>query len=231
MNTQNELVLEIQNEFNTSSNKILDEFSKIVHPQTETIETLEKLQKTGFCNCENYLDLKRLENKNKNLYDLNEYIGYLKLKYPTYKFISYEQVQEICVKYGLVLGHSRYFKGNIPENNIKDILNFKVNDEDIKYRRNENYKNYYFNYNNLCLYSDFSSGFSYYKKDDYIPCEFFICAPIDQMIIDNENIVDNEIKFENEDPIVLCPVKFGFLIVTAWGPEAKDEKIFNEQHN
>lgn len=33
------------------------------------------------------------------------------------------------------------------------------------------------------------------------------------------------------DPIVLCRTKHGYLIITAWGDEANDELIINENHN
>lgn len=37
--------------------------------------------------------------------------------------------------------------------------------------------------------------------------------------------------FKEDDPIVLCKVKGGYIIVSAWGPEASDEVVFNETMN
>ena len=33
------------------------------------------------------------------------------------------------------------------------------------------------------------------------------------------------------DPVVLQPVRYGFLIVTAWGDEASDEMVVNPRNN
>lgn len=44
-------------------------------------------------------------------------------------------------------------------------------------------------------------------------------------------VVNNVIKETYEDPIVLCKVADGYLIVTAWGDEASDPLVVNPQSN
>jgi len=39
------------------------------------------------------------------------------------------------------------------------------------------------------------------------------------------------INLVKDDPIVLQRVKGGYLIVTAWGPEANDSEIKNAKYN
>jgi len=40
-----------------------------------------------------------------------------------------------------------------------------------------------------------------------------------------------ERKIEIPDPVVLQPVKGGYLILTAWGDEASDPLVMNEINN
>jgi hypothetical protein len=43
---------------------------------------------------------------------------------------------------------------------------------------------------------------------------------------------EREAKFQVElDPIVLCKVKGGYLIITSWGDEANDELVANHNFN
>jgi hypothetical protein len=58
-----------------------------------------------------------------------------------------------------------------------------------------------------------------------------ICAPLKDMEIPSGKMI-NGYKIENiPDPIVLHPVKGGYLIVCAWGDEASDENVVNEKMN
>ena len=58
---------------------------------------------------------------------INEY----KVSYPNYKFILQPQLERVLEKYNLYQRDCKYFMGDIPEKNIKDIQNFKVIYEDL----------------------------------------------------------------------------------------------------
>lgn len=62
-----------------------------------------------------------------------ELINRLKIDYPYKKFITYDQIGKILEKYPLVLSTPNRFIGEIPNNNIKDILSFKLKKEDEGY--------------------------------------------------------------------------------------------------
>jgi len=60
---------------------------------------------------------------------------------------------------------------------------------------------------------------------------FKICAPLKDMEVPNTKMV-NGYKIENiPDPVVLQPIRGGYLIVAAWGDEASDETLVNEISN
>ncbi len=62
-----------------------------------------------------------------------EIVNRLKIDYPYKKFITYDQIGKILEKYPLVLNTPERFIGKIPNNNIKDILNFKLKTVDEGY--------------------------------------------------------------------------------------------------
>ena len=92
-----------------------------------------------------------------------------------------------------------------------------------------------------------------FRGNSYGSNSFYICAPIKDFKLDKTIVVGNEIvqtskdfkpklhsvkRVEVVDPIVLYPVNIpffeeliGFLVVTAWGPEAGDLHIANHQIN
>lgn len=68
----------------------------------------------------------------------------------------------------------------------------------------------------------------------YFTSPLVICAPPDQMDMSGMEKVGHRIQKQvvlPKDPVVLKPVRGGFLIVTAWGPEASDPLVLNENHN
>lgn len=58
-----------------------------------------------------------------------------------------------------------------------------------------------------------------------------ICAPLKDMNTEGMNLKGYELKKHIPDPVVLQPVEFGYLIISAWGDEASDELVVNEINN
>jgi len=61
-----------------------------------------------------------------------------------------------------------------------------------------------------------------------------ICAPVKDMDISGLELKEGYKlikKIEIPDPVVLQPVKGGYLILTAWGDEASDPLVVNQNHN
>lgn len=60
---------------------------------------------------------------------------------------------------------------------------------------------------------------------------FQICAPIKDMDTKGMELKGYFLEKHIPDPVVLQPVKGGFLIVAAWGDEASDELVVNQSSN
>lgn len=64
-----------------------------------------------------------------------------------------------------------------------------------------------------------------------------ICAPKKEMNLSGKKMINGKwydsfkVTVPVPDPVVLQPVKHGYLIITAWGPEASDENVVNHRMN
>jgi len=160
-------------------------------------------------------------------------VFYYRKNYPFNKFITVAQVRGICFKYNLVCGNVNLFKGFVPEKNLIEIENFKgVKDKDIdKIRSVGIFQNYIgkIHYDNG-LQADMYT--SLYKKEG-LGNILQICAPIKDMETKGMEITGGFklTKISPPDPIVLKPVKGGYLIITAWGSEASDPDVVNPINN
>jgi len=232
-----EIIEEIHNSFETASEKLLIEAKEIINSPTDKECELKKQLGFGSAKGVEENDKKLDEiRKNKSLLDeLNE----LNQKYPQFKFISEQQVDEICQKYNLIMGQSSQYIGDIPNKNLLEIKHFLDNISIIKEEDYSYIKTDYFNpWGDRVLYrsshSEFlhnqehpSRHFSIYKDD-----KFKICAPIADMKIEkNQKIVGNRIV-NIPDPVVLFPIKQNFyIIVSKWGIEGQDSSLTNEKMN
>ncbi len=190
--------------------------------------------------------------------------------YPQNKFISETALAGICSKYGLVIGKPSDYTGDIPEFHIKQIIDFKLREDDIYImyvRQSSSYtspiKNDLMSKNNFLKVLEASiteytvleeikthilEGKDYYCGEyssipnifDQRPWNetissnersFKIVAPPSMMNMQNKRVVDNHLVDEVEDPIVLCPVKEGYLVVALWGDESKIEDLQNPNLN
>lgn len=197
------------------------------------------------------LDNKQREkdyNKNKELStNVNYVIDYYKQHFPFNKFIFLPQVLNICEKYNLKIGQVSLFKGDVPEKNINDIGRFLKQEKILKEKYNQNI-NVSVNDTNIPL----SSMIIYEGKSNTLD-QYYICAPLKDFYINKSvNMIGVELYKDNKkptfkyirpekivipDPIVLKPVYtknlkvMGFLILTAWGDEAADSNVVNENFN
>ena len=253
-------VAEIHETFLTEVDRLLVEagIKTVVEIEDKkTFDTGKKLHELGFvattAACE-YRDTQQdileasQENDKKEL--LKEHIRYFSQKYPLYRFITEESVKKICKKYGLVYGDVNFYKGDVPDKNIKEIAMAEtaIKEEDVAYAQQR-----------VRLDSSMSRGewiwrtirymsqqeFSMYwdgrnrsSDDRCVRAPLVIAAPakdfnLDMMRIENYKLVHNAPKVE--DPIVLRRVIKGghayFLIVSAWGEEAGDPAVINQIFN
>lgn len=198
----------------------------------EEIKTIEDLASLGFKNNKEYRayeDWKRAKNVTK-----------YSESYPMNKFITEGAVKKICKKYGLLLADVGDYKSDIPFENQKAIVNFRIKDEDTKggsifelgslwsamimprMRYREGGLIYDSPTEEITITESTKPKFSKAKN-------LKIIAPPKKLNMKGKKIKGHCLI--DKDPIVLQPVKDGYLIVTAWGFEAKDPEIQNPRHN
>lgn len=159
---------------------------------------------------------------------------------PYNKFIDDESISKICNKYNLYLCYAEDYIGEIPLKNQREILDFRIKECALINR----YRVPDINYN----YDLLKSSFEYKKEIDNLRqqrenkikdmdksmslvgcCDLRIIAPESEIDMSRKRKIGHQII--KTDPIVLQPVKWGYLIVTAWGDEASGELVVNEKMN
>jgi len=137
-----EIVKAIHHEFDTAGDKLLDEAKKIIElgPQLLDIPTLEstkafRLKNLGFNNSKEVLELKELEVRKAEILKKNEeitkrhaetieqakLINEYKRCYPFQLFLTEDELDRICNKYGLIYAPVSNYKGEVPEKNLLEI--------------------------------------------------------------------------------------------------------------
>jgi hypothetical protein len=200
----NEVIEQIHTEFETAHEVLLEQAKKIITGTDDKVEKASRLKKAGF---DKATDVKENEHevRIKTLAEQTaKIVDYYSRKYPLFKFITPDQTMTIAEKYNLVLGNVSDFIGFVPDKNLKEIEKFKCDekDKDVEYAR-------------------FSSVPS--------PCKLKIVAPEKDFDMTGKEVRNR--KVEIKDPIVLQPVKYGYLILTAWGDEASDPIVVNQINN
>jgi hypothetical protein len=149
------------------------------------------------------------------------------------KFITEDEITRICQKYGLVFGPAERFIGVIPKENARAIISFKAFDEDVLMVSDRNRwrtkpKVEYLKAQ--ALQSHLVDGEIYsticFLDDQFRDPTFSIVANKEYFNTDGMVIRKHKLEYGlPKDPIVFYPVIGGYLIVTAWGPEAEIEEL------
>jgi hypothetical protein len=260
----NKIIDEIHDTFNTEVDRLLEQANIKVDNSTDKAEILakaKKLEALGFGNSltvkeadvENYR-LSNINASNKINDELKEAILYFSAKYPYYKFITEDSIGKICEKYNLVFGSVKDFIGDVPDKNLQEIENFKIQDEDKAYCVTSNMRDYSMSGRfereriNMLSKDQYEidleryrnrTSYSHHSSYNFIgQAKMSIAAPLKDFNMKDKEVKDNKIvnkAVEIPDPVVCQPVMFKnkchYLIVTAWGQEASDELVVNEKMN
>lgn len=162
----------------------------------------------------------------------------------TCKFIIEPQLERICEKYDLYVRSLKFFLGDIPEKNINDLMNFKIDLYDISKDNNEISQ-----FLNSNLNSNFWNYFE--KRRHYVTLDQLakivnvsnyleiaavkILFSVDAFLQTTDRIINRK-ELESKsivemDPIILFKTNHGRLIITAWGDESNDELVANQNLN
>jgi hypothetical protein len=123
-------VLQIHKEFDTAADRLLEEANSIIEKANQkNLKKVNRLEKLGFNQVKEVEELKPLIKKAELSKEQVELLKHYSFAYPNNKFITEEQVKEICFKYNLVCGEVGRFKGFVPEKNLQEIERFRLRKE------------------------------------------------------------------------------------------------------
>lgn len=272
---QNELVKEIHLQFDTAEDRLLAEAKQIISTGDNVDrQKALRLAAIGFSKAKPVRDAEGLTVRVGEAQQTTDDIQWCRENYPLYKYISEEELQKVCQKYGLQYSHSFKYTGDIPEKNLAEIEAFKPKKEQANYpsadrtvewlsgnrrsRRSghdasmELYRQQLqaqMQYTSSvqpvyasvtptgwavdmnALSQEYANSGAMYFHSQAQTSTFMIAAPPQDFEV-NTMIGDHMQGAKLvHDPIVLYPVRRGFLIISKWGLEASDEAVINEQHN
>lgn len=226
-------------ELGKESEALLEKCKEILQNDNEDI--LLKVSDLGFIQAKNIKGkADAIINRRKaqqHLIYLSEY----ERVYPFNRFITKDAVEAICKKYNLYVCDAEKFIGEIPVKNQMDIAKFQVYEEDVPTALLPGWRN--------GLGGFISSGawtLSWGEDEPTIKvpelvehkaglgnqragCSLEVIAPLKEINTKGMQIRDRRVM--TKDPIVLQPVKGGYLIITAWGAEANDVEVQNPKMN
>lgn len=228
----------IHDEFDTAGEKLLAE-AKLILAGNAPTDKGERLKKLGFNSSASAIQFDKINAERKEKEELATLIEYYQQWYPNNKFITEKVVKSICEKYGLLSAEVRHYKGDVPLKNIAEIEVFKLREDDMQsynlYLQRQFLRAQINMRHRNSLSREFMGGADFEPTTEQLTERVFhapplnICAP--EKDFDMSYLVKKGYKLELPDPIVLQPVKGGFLIVSKWGLEAEDNTLLNQKMN
>ena len=121
---------QIHREFECAGEKILEQAHSVLkEAEGAPMEKVKRLTLLGFKQAEQVEETQQVIKKVELSQEIAELVRYYKREYPLHKFITEEQVKEICYKYNLICGEVSKYKGFVPEKNLKEIEEFIEQEE------------------------------------------------------------------------------------------------------
>lgn len=202
------IVDQIHKEFDQAAELLLNEAIEIINKANSKLSNIpqhaenknkaERLSKLGFNQCDEAVKYKiKSEQISKERQETTkvkaersaivEAVEYFRNKYPLYKFITVDQIEQICAKYNLVYAEISRYKGFVPDKNLKEVENFKVKGEDCAYSNEE-------------ILSTYSKGRErYFLSAKEVKSEFRFLSDIDNKISRYSNAYYTIKNYSNED--------------------------------
>jgi len=222
-------VQQIHRAFETAGEKLLMEAQETLKALSDKdCNKGQRLANLGFVQSREALIANKIIEDQQSARKIYEMVSTYKVRYPNRQFITEVQVKEICKKCGLIMGNVSFYKGFVPEKNLKDIESFNVSDADtLKIKKSMST----YSSNKGEIFNDGGENAARYTNifkliTESMPLQ--ICAPKKDMDIPNNYSLNDYKATENihiPDPVVLQPVNGGYLVITAWGDEASDPNI------
>lgn len=231
----------IQNDIRDRQNALVREARALLAaPEAEENVRVERLQRLGFTGvpevtAENNRTLRKAQ-----LTERLEKEEAYAMQYPGFRFVSADVMNDVCTKYGLVIGEVYRFTGEVPSWALDVIersglvqsgfivyyrdwmraINRRVSWHQSKEQAEEKLKELA---TNRLVPEVLHIGAA--PKN-----ELLIAAPKKMMRVNADEEVRNH-RIVKRDPIVMIEVPGGFVVLAAWDEEGRDPRILNASNN
>jgi hypothetical protein len=253
-------IAKIHDEFRNAGERLYQEALAIINGTSIPNEDKAKrLMAIGFSMAKDAVAAREAMDKKRASERVAMVVKYYRDKYPLYKFILDKDVDAICEKYGLIHGKVSGYIGFVPEKNLREIEAFSVDVKDRRIVRvsmgwglsdeislslehtqaywrekeRERERDRLASSSDIITPRAMAQMNAMQQSITRIEEEFSIAAPMsDFKLGPGEEVKGRRIVAKVvPDPVVLCAVAEGYLIVTAWGDEASDPLVQNELNN
>lgn len=251
--SEEEIIAEIHASFDSAQDDLLRQAEKIlsenVIPESQRAKA-EALRRLGFSATVDVQKLNEIDRATDKSRRLARDIVYYKQKYPFLKFLTIQELDKICTKYGLLHAQVYYYNGDVPDKNLKEIEDAQrlegsdypnagrparfVNQKTGEVRKFNYEWEIYVDQPKIVDAVDSKEDWQYSKdqdKDNYnypFPVTtqpLSIAAPKAMFNIQGLTQVGNQLTLVNKDPIVFRYVRGGIQVLSKWGLEASDPSL------
>lgn len=227
-------VEEVHHDFETASEVLLESAQEQLAAINLSNGKASRLQQLGFDKVEEVFLYNNELMRKTALESQISTLTFYAIKYPQFKFITEAKALEISRKYNLVLGAVKDFKGFVPEVKLVEIENFMNH---IPIAQTDMRPKQWDGRMSTAMLWDSRSGrvtdVDPFKNNDPYDKSLSIIAPIKDFDMTGKEVRGYKVvdRPTPPDPIVLFPVREGYLIISKWGEEASDPDVMNENHN
>jgi hypothetical protein len=219
-------VKQIHSEFEKASDLLYRETAKRHTVDLAKLEKAKRLEALGFTSSSECVKLS----------EVDKLPVYYRRKYPFLKFITEEQLESICEKYGLIYAMSHLYIGEIPEKNLREIENVQLLDSCDRFNGNRQMRDELERKSKsdseMNSKSDFRlpyPGFfaedAFWSEVKYRADNIWVAANKEKFDLKRMKNIPNTHGYSVKDPIVFRYVKGGIQIISKWGDEANDTEL------
>jgi hypothetical protein len=211
----------IHKDFRSVADRLLEEAKEVINNSKDDPRA-ERYKRLGFSGIGRVKKHEEAVREKGKYEELMRKIGKYRIKYPLCQFLDEESLDKLCKKYGLVYAPAEYFCKEIPDANLKELEEFSLHAEDII----KEHWTYPVSIGRKTVYSEKEarkySGVVHHRGNN----SFEVVASSDMFDVPSGyEFYGSTLRLKVPDPIVIRRVPLGFLIVTAWGPEAELPEI------
>lgn len=251
--TEYQIIEEIHHSIDIAQDLLLKQALDVLETHKlpdEQVKKAETLRRLGFRSTEEVEKLNEIDRKADFSRTLSENILHYKKRYPFLKFLTMEELDRICTKYGLLHSEVYNYIGNVPDKNLLEITNAQPLDpSDYRHRGNPGeFKNrktgalraFHFMWEIYISKPEIIDAIENPEDWEYVqgqnwpsparPDTLKIAAP-EAMFRKSANLVREGNALVQKDPIVFRLVRGGIQVLTKWGLEANDSALINPINN